>query len=241
MLKIIIIFFLSIIFAIILTFLFKIIRKLNLVNNIKKFTIIDNKKLIIFDKNNNTKYYNIKNKCYENIEPNNLFQKYYIFIDDFKKFEDVIEPLVHNFNLLNCDLLCPTLIDNNNDIIYFGGCCLKNKIFLFNNTYFPNLSYYNYEYCNKRTEVLFRNIFICKSKKILDDIFNNINDFQTTNFNCWVSPFVKVKYDKKDFLFDTILNCKENIQIENEVFVKNKLNIYNLVQKKKVFYLLIII
>lgn len=170
-------------------------------------------------------YYNLKTKEMLMNVPTKLIENVSVFVDDFDKYKEAIGLLYNQYCFLNCDILCPCIFDDNNRLLYFGGYELNNNIELFDESHYPHLEKLDEVFYNKKTNVLFRGLFIAKQSISIDKIILNLNNsFQYTNLHCIVTPYVKIILNKLSS-YDKFIGNNQNkyIHIENEVIIENEL------------------
>lgn len=179
---------------------------------------------IMIQEKNNLKYFNTKTKELSSLKPNSYIKDVIIYVNDFELYKDSIIKLYEEFSFLNCNILCPSLIDEEKNLLYFGGYIINNKIELFNKNHYPQLNKYYEFFYNKKSCILFRDFFITNTSVEIKEIINNPNIFQYTELNCMVTPYVKPQYKKALTYVKNIVNNKiRSVNIENSVVIENEI------------------
>lgn len=174
---------------------------------------------------NELRYFNIHTQEYLYSKPTHNIKNIIVFVSDFDTYKNYIIELYKQFLLINCDLMCPCLFDDKKCLTYFGGYVLNKKIEIYDEQHYPNLNKLDEIFYNKRTNILFRNFFIAKTQKSIEQIINNLNTFQFTDLICVVTPYVQITYNRS-YVYKKNIQSKniiQNIPIENEIIVDNSL------------------
>lgn len=147
-----------------------------------------------------------------------------IFVSNFDLFKSYITKLYNEFLFIECDLMCPCLLDHKECLSYFGGYVINNEIELFNEKHYPGLNKLDEIFYNKNTNILFRNFFIARDSSLITKIINNSNTFQFTDLSCIVTPYVQIEYNGIFEYDKKVYSQEQYIHIENQIIIKNSLD-----------------